>query len=80
MEFLCPLCNGLAKMNIVCGKCGSDMEDKGRIQDYYDDYSPYLNYGLTDLQDGEPDDICQHIFCCPVCGYDKINNIKKIVM
>lgn len=80
MEFLCPLCNGLSKTNKICSECGNLMEDRGRIQDYYDDYSPYLSYGITDVLDGEPGDICQHIFNCPICGHDKVDNIKKIIM
>lgn len=55
------------------------MKDGGRIQDYYDDYSPYLSYYITDVMDDEPFYICQHIFTCPVCGYDYVINIRKIV-
>ena len=54
------------------------MQDGGRIQDYYDDYSPYLNYSVTDVMDNEPSNICQHIFTCPMCGYDNVVNINKI--
>ncbi|WP_160317173.1 hypothetical protein [Oxobacter pfennigii] len=60
-----------------CSKCGTKMEDEGRVQDYYDNYSPYLSYGITDLADGEPPDICQHIFTCPTCNNDDIVNITK---
>jgi len=60
-----------------CSYCNVAMKNGGRIQDFYDDYSPYLSYNITDLQDGEPNDICQHIFTCPVCGNDEVINIKK---
>lgn len=80
MEYLCPLCNGLKEVVKYCSKCGSLMKDDGRVQDYYDDYSPYLSYVLTDVLDGEPSGICQHIFTCTVCGKQDHNNINKIVI
>lgn len=54
------------------------MDDCGRVQDYYDDYSPYLNYSITDKADGEPPGICQHLFTCHNCGRDMAVNIKKV--
>lgn len=78
LEYLCPLCNGLIQYEKHCRGCSNNMRDGGRIQDYYDDYSPYLSYNLTDIMDNEPDDICQHIFTCPVCGCDDVIDIKKI--
>lgn len=80
MEHLCPLCNGMVEIQNICSKCGSIMKDGGRVQDFYDDYSPYLSYGITDIMDGEPDGICQHIFKCPVCGNDYVDNINKMFM
>ena len=56
------------------------MEDRGRIQDYYDDYSPYLNYSVTDVMDDEPPEICQHLFVCTACYYDEVVNVRKILM
>lgn len=78
LEYICPLCNGLVESIKYCEKCGSVMKDGGRIQDYYDDYSPYLSYNITDVMDGEPSDVCQHIFTCPMCGYDYVANINKM--
>lgn len=77
MEYLCPLCNGLAEFNRYCRNCKNNMEDSGRVQDYYDDYSPYLSYSITNVMDGEPQDVCQHLFTCPVCGNDDVVNISK---
>lgn len=79
MEHLCPLCNGLYEVEKRCGICQTMMNDGGRIQDYYDDYSPYLSYTVTDIMDGEPENICQHIFTCPHCRHDEVVNIKKII-
>lgn len=78
MEHVCPLCNGLVKYVKYCEKCDSSMENGGRIQDYYDDYSPYLGHNITDVMDEEPSYICQHIFTCPVCRHDDVVNIERI--
>lgn len=68
MEFLCPLCNGLEKKTIICEQCGNPMEDKGSIQEYFDDYSPYLDLEITRRVDGVPADQCLHLFGCENCG------------
>ncbi len=80
MECLCPLCNGLFDSAVRCKICGGFMKDGGRIQDFYDDYSPYLSHNLTDKMDGEPPGICQHIFTCTSCGHDDVLNIRKILI
>jgi hypothetical protein len=64
---------------MYCKRCSSNMRDGGRIQDYYDDYSPYLSYGITDVMDDEPSNICQHIYTCPQCGFDEVTNINKVM-
>jgi hypothetical protein len=46
------------------------MDDAGRIQDFFDDYSPYLDNDITGLADGVSNDQCLHIFVCPRCGND----------
>lgn len=79
MEYLCPLCNNLVEYIKHCSRCGKIMNDKGRIQDYYDDYSPYLGYNITNLADNEPKDICQHIFTCPHCENDELVDIRRII-
>ncbi|MDD3299052.1 MAG: hypothetical protein PHS13_08310 [Firmicutes bacterium] len=71
MEYLCPLCNGLERKIILCERCGEAMEDKGAIQEYLDDYSPYLDLEITRKLDGVSRDLCLHIFKCDRCGLDK---------
>jgi hypothetical protein len=71
MEYLCPLCNGLERKVIVCEKCGGCMEDRGAVQEYFDDYSPYLDLEITRRVNGVPRDQCLHIFGCDTCGADK---------
>ncbi|HOQ16849.1 MAG TPA: hypothetical protein PLL17_01790 [Defluviitaleaceae bacterium] len=68
MDFVCPLCNGFALIELNCEKCNKKMVDKGREADYYDSYSPYLPMSLTSQIDGYPEDKCVHIFYCEHCG------------
>lgn len=70
MEYLCPLCNGIENASVRCEICNAQMDDAGRIQDFFDDYSPYLDNDITGLADGVSNDQCLHIFVCPRCGND----------
>lgn len=79
MEQICPLCNGLIEHEVKCEKCNEKMKDNGRIADYYDNYSSYLEMSITELIDGVSNDKCVHIFACPDCNYDKRIAIDKIL-
>lgn len=79
MELICPLCNGLKKFEIECEKCRERMVDEGRIADYYDNYSSYLEMSITERIDGVPCDQCVHLFSCPSCKHDKRIVIHKIL-
>ena len=73
MEFICPLCNDLYHEVYKCGSCGGVMEDKGRVQDYYDDYS-------ADNPIDDKGDYCEHVFKCNKCmGFER-KNVEKIHM
>jgi hypothetical protein len=72
---ICPVCNGLTDYVKYCSKCGSKMEISSRIEDEDDSYAPYENYNITDLNDGDPPDICSHIAECKTC---RIKEIIKI--
>ncbi|WP_156112544.1 hypothetical protein [Halobacillus sp. BBL2006] len=52
------------------------MHDQGRITDFLDDYSPYLELKWTDLVDGDLDSSrtgeCVHLFICEDCGLNDI--------
>jgi len=78
MNLICPLCNGLEYYNIRCEKCKNKMADKGRITDYYDNYSPYLEMSITELVDGVKNNQCLHLFTCEYCGNSKELVIDKI--
>lgn len=76
---VCMLCNSLASVEISCPECGSHMADSGVIQDYYDNYSAYLEQDI--YEDGYrciSGSFCVHLFTCPGCHYDVSVKLKRI--
>lgn len=80
MEYVCPICNSLSSCIIKCQHCGEQMEDTGVIQNYFDEYSPYLSREITEKLDGAPEGSCTHLFLCNKCKYDKRVVIKRIII
>lgn len=78
MDLLCPTCNGLYNIDNQCDNCGTNMVNQGPIQNFFDDYSPYLNYGITEKVDGVDYDKCLHLYVCYNCGADKQMEVNKI--
>ena len=76
---ICPVCNGMFDYVRNCRRCGSVMEILDRFENYYDDYSPYLSYELTDMNDGDPQNVCSHLSLCPNCGEREIVDIRNMV-
>lgn len=78
---VCPVCNGLRETHLLCSHCGEAMLESGRIMDYYDDYSPYMEIDLMKLEDGYPDTQsghkCPHLYRCPQCFNEEIIFIKE---
>ncbi|HBC92009.1 MAG TPA: hypothetical protein DCZ10_03670 [Pelotomaculum sp.] len=76
---VCPVCNSLIAVKKDCPNCGRQMIDAGKIQDYYDDYSPYLAQDIYqdgyDCVDGAH---CVHLFACPNCHYDHRLTFLKV--
>ncbi|MGD6801455.1 hypothetical protein [Rossellomorea aquimaris] len=76
---VCALCNGVVRKEIDCSKCGSKLTDKGRVYDFFDDYSAYMDIDEIKLADGIPDssgsDDCLHLFSGD-CGHDETWVIK----
>ncbi len=72
----CGLCNGWGETQRSCPKCEGRMKDQGRVTDFLDEYSPYLDLTYTDLVDGDIDsslqDECVHLFVCEACGLQDI--------
>lgn len=75
---VCPVCNGLIDYIKYCPRCNKKMGILDRVENYYDDYSPYLDYKLTDLNDGDPRDVCTHICYCPECDVRQTVGIRSI--
>ncbi len=78
MEYVCPLCNGLKDIEILCELCGKPMKDKGPIVNFLDEYSPYLSNDITQVVDGAKHNNCTHVFKCSACGYFKNVEIARI--
>lgn len=79
MEF-CPLCNGMDTISVPCPKCQTNMEDQGKVMDYFDDYSAYLDIDMVKMVDGDPNSLeehqCLHYFYCSACQYEETRNVK----
>ncbi|WML43273.1 hypothetical protein [Neobacillus sp. PS3-40] len=78
---ICPICNGFRTIYLTCETCGSEMLERGRIMDYYDDYSPYMDIDLMKMEDGYKDTYsnhkCPHLFRCPNCASEEVILIKE---
>lgn len=80
MEF-CPLCNGIEAIHLSCPKCQTNMEDQGKLTDFLDDYSPYLDIDMVKMVDGDPKSLeehqCLHYFYCPACRHEEVRTIQE---
>lgn len=56
------------------------MEDTGVVQNYFDDYSPYLSMEITEKLDGAPKEACTHLFYCKKCISDKRVVIDRVII
>lgn len=57
------------------------MLESGRLQDYYDDYSPYMDIDLMKMEDGFTDTYsghkCPHLYRCPACANEEVMFIRE---
>ncbi|MBU8905422.1 hypothetical protein [Desertibacillus haloalkaliphilus] len=78
---ICPLCNNLGTVEMSCTKCHHPLEDKGRLIDYFDDYSAYLEIDDMKKIDGIQNDLknheCPHLLYCPNCQSDKVFRVTE---
>lgn len=77
---VCPVCNGFTRLHVPCPVCRSELDDGGRLSDYYGDYSPYRPIDDAKLSNGFPD-LCQHqcihLLFCPHCGEKELFAIQE---
>lgn len=70
---ICPFCNGLQYEQYACKKCESAMQDYGKVVDYVDAYSAYMDQKLLTEVDGltlnNSQQYCLHVMYCGTCGY-----------
>lgn len=64
----CPICNGLSNVSKPCPFCGGEMEERGPLQEFIDDYSPYLSRELAANITGTR--YCVHLYYCSACDQD----------
>lgn len=78
---VCPLCNGLTTLSLSCPNCQTYLDDQGKISDYFDDYSSYLDIDMTNMIDGAQESLeeaqCLHYFYCPDCHYEEIKSVNE---
>ncbi|GIM28623.1 hypothetical protein CPJCM30710_12890 [Clostridium polyendosporum] len=71
MEKLCPLCNNIAESTKYCDKCGAEMVNEGRMQEFRDPYA-------TEDEVEFIDNCCIHVYRCIKCNNLQSINIKDI--
>lgn len=83
MDFGCPVCNGLNDAHVNCSTCVHPLEDRGRLEQVFDDYSPYREIddlrrtnAYLDLQMNQ----CMHLLYCPTCEQEKVIGIPEKVL
>lgn len=79
---VCPLCNGLQQASISCSNCGKILTDAGKLTDYLDDYSAYMDIDIMKLFDGVEQSLevhqCVHLFYCSHCQQEQLCITKEI--
>jgi hypothetical protein len=57
------------------------MLESGRIMDFYDNYSPYMEIDIMKMEDNYPHTNsghkCPHLYSCPSCHQDEVILIKE---
>jgi recombinational DNA repair protein RecR len=79
--WICPLCNGFETIKKSCSVCSNMLEDKGRIIDFFDDYSAYMEIDDMKKIDGYEHTLsnheCGHVLYCQNCNREQITFIKE---
>ncbi len=83
MESICPICNGIRRINALCPNCQNQLIDQGKLEEFYGPYSPYMEIEANKLSNGYIDlenNYCMHLNICPVCGYEQVIAVKEVLM
>ncbi|MCE5285738.1 MAG: hypothetical protein LLG02_07815 [Pelosinus sp.] len=78
MEKVCPLCNGLLKVDRKCPACGNVLTDGGMVQNYYGPYSPYV--AQNSFEHSGDREHCIHLLYCAGCHYDVRTAWQKVII
>lgn len=77
---ICRVCNGISTDTYDCSNCKGKLNDAGRIMDYFDDYSAYLDIDITKQVDGFPtsvlNEFCPHLYHCQRCGSEEVRLVE----
>nr|WP_246187701.1 hypothetical protein [Ornithinibacillus caprae] len=80
--YFCPLCNGLESVTIECPNCNYNIDDQGKVTDYFDDYSAYMDIEMMKFFDGDRKSLeghhCLHYFYCANCNHEEIKAVKEV--
>lgn len=68
---ICKVCNGLDFQSRACSLCGHQLENAGRMDDYEDPYSAYMEMDSS----REREAVCIHLFRCGRCGSERAERI-----
>ncbi|MBP3951474.1 hypothetical protein [Bacillus suaedae] len=78
---MCPVCNGMAQIDVHCQQCQQPLIDYGRTMDYGEKYDAYLPIDLKKENDSIPDDLineqCPHYVTCTNCQQTSIYLINE---
>ncbi|WP_459500417.1 hypothetical protein [Bacillus sp. C1] len=79
---MCPLCNALDAHIYSCQTCMNVLQDYGKVVDYIDDYSAYMDQDLLRAVDGltgeNAEQYCVHVFYCGACGIQTEKRVKLV--
>lgn len=78
---ICPLCNGFKSSLTNCPTCNQLLKDKGRVIDYFDDYSPYMEIEVMKRIDSYEQtwegNLCAHLLYCDQCEAEHVVHIQE---
>jgi hypothetical protein len=73
MKKICPVCNNLESKICNCQKCSAIMNNKGIIQEFFDD-------DTANMEINDNKEFCIHIYQCSSCNFYKRIKISKVLI